>query len=140
MRSVKKQARRYIRMGFAALSAAIVLNAAPALGGAFYHSHAYATEEAAAHPVDYWWNLDPSNAGNWDYFTPRDHPYEPLPVRIYRPVAIPAAVGLAPAVPAGVGAALPSHYYGGGVVPGVGFRAGAQVFPGMGVSASLGAF
>lgn len=32
-----------------------------------------------AHPVDYWWHLDPTK-GSWDYFTPVTHLHQPVPL------------------------------------------------------------
>jgi hypothetical protein len=34
------------------------------------------------HPVDYWWEFEPSQVGIWDYFSPVKHRYEPLPVLV----------------------------------------------------------
>ena len=36
--------------------------------------------EKFAHPVDYWWHLNPSQAGAWDYFSPVNDPYQPIVV------------------------------------------------------------
>lgn len=36
--------------------------------------------EKFAHPVDYWWHLNPSEAGAWDYFSPINDPYQPVVV------------------------------------------------------------
>ncbi|MBF0422455.1 MAG: hypothetical protein HQL73_05630 [Magnetococcales bacterium] len=33
-----------------------------------------------AHPMDYWWNLNPSTSGSWDYFSPVADPYQPIVV------------------------------------------------------------
>ncbi|MBF0195406.1 MAG: hypothetical protein HQL71_12665 [Magnetococcales bacterium] len=33
-----------------------------------------------AHPVDYWWHLDPSATGSWDYFSPVKHVAQPIPL------------------------------------------------------------
>lgn len=33
-----------------------------------------------AHPTDYWWHLNPSESGSWDYFSPVDAVYAPIPV------------------------------------------------------------
>lgn len=33
-----------------------------------------------AHPMDYWWNLNPSQAGAWDYFSPVTDPHQPIVV------------------------------------------------------------
>ncbi|NGZ06943.1 MAG: hypothetical protein G8237_11370 [Magnetococcales bacterium] len=34
--------------------------------------------ELYAHPVDYWWQKDPSSQGSWDYFTPVAHLHQPV--------------------------------------------------------------
>ncbi|MBF0186965.1 MAG: hypothetical protein HQL50_03465 [Magnetococcales bacterium] len=39
------------------------------------------------HPVNYWWDHTPSQAGTWDYVSPIDHPWEPIPVVFKQPVA-----------------------------------------------------
>ncbi|HIJ85797.1 MAG: hypothetical protein HW380_718 [Magnetococcales bacterium] len=36
--------------------------------------------EKFAHPVDYWWHLNPSQAGAWDYFSPVQDSYQPVVV------------------------------------------------------------
>ncbi|OSM05280.1 hypothetical protein MAIT1_03449 [Magnetofaba australis IT-1] len=41
-------------------------------------AHVY--QEGAMHPVDYWWYMDPSKTGKWDYFTAVDDPAEPVTV------------------------------------------------------------
>ncbi len=33
-----------------------------------------------AHPTDYWWHMDPSSKGSWDYFTPVKYLYQPVPL------------------------------------------------------------
>ncbi|MBF0620306.1 MAG: hypothetical protein HQL54_00120 [Magnetococcales bacterium] len=43
---------------------------------------------ALKHPVNYWWDNNPSNYGNWDYFTPVDHPFEAVPLLIKQPAYV----------------------------------------------------
>ncbi|MBF0446936.1 MAG: hypothetical protein HQL67_01925 [Magnetococcales bacterium] len=31
-----------------------------------------------AHPIDYWWHLNPSESGSWDYFSPVDSIRQPI--------------------------------------------------------------
>lgn len=33
-----------------------------------------------AHPVDYWWHLNPSASGSWDYFSPIRSIQQPVPL------------------------------------------------------------
>jgi|SaaInl8_120m_RNA_FD_contig_31_2049914_length_953_multi_4_in_0_out_0_2 hypothetical protein len=40
----------------------------------------YTQSTPYAHPVDYWWHLDPSASGSWDYFSPVKHVAQPIPL------------------------------------------------------------
>ena len=40
----------------------------------------YAKKTPYANPVDYWWHLNPSATGNWDYFSPVSSIRQPLAV------------------------------------------------------------
>ena len=38
----------------------------------------YTQPTTYAHPVDFWWHLDPSASGSWDYFSPVQHVAQPI--------------------------------------------------------------
>lgn len=48
--------------------------------------------EKFAHPVDYWWHLNPSETGTWDYFSPVNDPFQPIVVEQGAPGTKPMVV------------------------------------------------
>ncbi len=40
----------------------------------------YTKKTPYAHPVDYWWHLNPSSTGTWDYFAPVKVVDQPMPL------------------------------------------------------------
>ena len=70
-----------------ALTAAITLVGGVAQAGTLQVPHnkqdrviIYTQKTQFAHPVDYWWHLDPSASGSWDYFSTVQSVDQPLPL------------------------------------------------------------
>jgi hypothetical protein len=40
----------------------------------------YTQSTPYAHPIDFWWHLDPSTSGSWDYFSPVQNVAQPMPL------------------------------------------------------------
>lgn len=95
------------------------------------HTHAYVTKKVGMHPVDYWWHLEPSEKGRWDYATPREHAFEPVAAKVHQPVTIeyrPVPVGPPVVVNGGV-MGLGGGVYA-GMAAGVPLTASATVYGG----------
>ncbi|MBF0453772.1 MAG: hypothetical protein HQL72_03015 [Magnetococcales bacterium] len=70
-----------------ALATTLTLGAGAAQAGMLQVPHnaqdrviVYTYKTQFAHPIDYWWHLNPSESGSWDYFSPVRDVAQPLPV------------------------------------------------------------
>jgi hypothetical protein len=116
MKSSKKQ---MIRM---ALAATLLLGVGTAQGGTLQVPHSkqdrvivYTYKTPFAHPVDYWWHLNPSSSGSWDYFSPVQTSSQPLPLE---KGAVPTIGTPTPSVRAGIRKAFSNVVYGNPAVTG----------------------
>lgn len=83
---------------FILLALTVVLSAQTVQAGNFSIPHnledqiiIHTYPDLYAHPVDYWWQRNPSERGSWDYFSPVKHvqapvKLEPIPVAMPRPL------------------------------------------------------
>jgi hypothetical protein len=70
-----------------ALVITVTVGAGTAQAGALQVPHnkqdrviVYTKKTPYAHPIDYWWHLNPSSSGSWDYFSPVHTVSQPMPL------------------------------------------------------------
>ena len=51
-------------------------------------TESYVIRKGLMHPVNYWWEMSPSSSGTWDYFTPVEFAYEPVPIETKVPIKV----------------------------------------------------